>query len=65
MPDEKRFLTVAEVARILDMSKIHLYRRIDQGEIPHIKIGGAIRIPKWWIDQLEQGASSTPPSEAS
>ncbi|MDA8204622.1 MAG: helix-turn-helix domain-containing protein [Thermaerobacter sp.] len=48
----KNFYTASEVAAIIRTSRTHVYRRIEAGEIPAVKIGEVIRVPAWWIDQL-------------
>lgn len=39
------FLTVAEVAARLRVSKMSVYRRIDEGELSVVKVGRSFRIP--------------------
>lgn len=38
--------TVPETARLLGLSKSSAYDAIDKGNIPAIRIGGRIRVPK-------------------
>ncbi len=50
-------LTVPQYAEIFQLGKDHVYRLIRRGDIPAIKVGGAIRIPKSRvIDQLQASA---------
>lgn len=49
---ERQFYTVEEVHEITGLSKPTIYRGVDRKKIPSFKVFGAIRIPKWWIDQF-------------
>lgn len=49
----KRALTVAVVARRLNLSERTLYRAIRRGEIPHIRVGRSIRIPESALEPKE------------
>jgi excisionase family DNA binding protein len=48
---ERQLYTVKEVQEITGFSKVTLYRAISRQEIPTVKIGAAIRVPKTWVDQ--------------
>ena len=41
-----RFLTVAEVASIMRVSKMNVYRLVHSGELPAIRVGRAFRVPE-------------------
>ncbi len=41
-----RFLTVAEVARIMRVSKMTVYRLVHSGELPAIRVGRSFRVPE-------------------
>ena len=43
---EVRFLTVAEVATIMRVSKMTVYRLVHAGELPAIRVGRAFRVPE-------------------
>jgi excisionase family DNA binding protein len=50
---ERQFYTVEEVHEITGLSKPTIYRAIqekNEKKIPSLRVAGAIRIPKWWID---------------
>lgn len=50
-------LTIPEVARYLKLSKSKVYYLVQQGKIPHIKIGRNVRIKESELQQwLEQNA---------
>lgn len=41
-----RFLTVAEVAAIMRVSKMTVYRLIHAGDLPAVKVGRSYRVPE-------------------
>lgn len=47
----RKLLTVIEAARVLGISRAHLYGLVMRGEVPSIKIGRARRIPVSVIDE--------------
>ena len=51
MPSERqlgevRFLTVAEVAGIMRVSKMTVYRLVHNGELPAVRVGRSFRVPE-------------------
>ncbi|HEY8720404.1 helix-turn-helix domain-containing protein [Pengzhenrongella sp.] len=46
-----RFLTVAEVAEIMRVSRMTVYRLVHSGEMPAVRVGQSYRVPQ---DALEQ-----------
>ncbi|GAA3752264.1 helix-turn-helix domain-containing protein [Salinactinospora qingdaonensis] len=44
--DEVRFLTVAEVATIMRVSKMTVYRMVHSGALPAIRVGRSYRVPE-------------------
>ena len=59
---EVRFLTVAEVAGIMRVSKMTVYRLVHAGELPALRVGRSFRVP---ADALEHYlATSIPPVAA-
>jgi excisionase family DNA binding protein len=52
---------VAEVCSAAALSRADVYRRINTGEIPHVRIGRSIRVPATgltqWIEQLQENAA--------
>ena len=46
-----RFLTVAEVASIMRVSKMTVYRLVQSGELEAILVGRSFRIPEAAVDQ--------------
>ncbi|MEO7132150.1 MAG: helix-turn-helix domain-containing protein [Dermatophilaceae bacterium] len=43
---EVRFLTVAEVASIMRVSKMTVYRLVHSGDLPAIRVGRSFRVPE-------------------
>ena len=43
---EVRFLTVAEVAAIMRVSKMTVYRMVHAGDLPAIRVGRSFRVPE-------------------
>jgi len=43
---EVKFLTVAEVAALMRVSKMTVYRLLHSGELPGVQIGRSYRVPE-------------------
>lgn len=43
---EVRFLTVAEVAAVMRVSKMTVYRLVHSGELPAARVGRSFRVPE-------------------
>ena len=43
---EVRFLTVAEVAAVMRVSKMTVYRLVHGGELPAARVGRSFRVPR-------------------
>ncbi|MCU1482490.1 MAG: DNA-binding protein [Subtercola sp.] len=54
-----RFLTVAEVADMMRVSKMTVYRMVHSGELPAIRFGRSFRVPETAV----QSAIETPASQ--
>lgn len=46
MPPRDEFLTAQEVAIILRVSKMTVYRLVEADELAHVRVGRGIRIPE-------------------
>lgn len=48
MPElsDVRFLTVAEVAELMRVSKMTVYRLVHAGELPAVRFGRSYRVPE-------------------
>ena len=44
--NEVRFLTVAEVASMMRVSKMTVYRLVHNGELPAVRVGRSFRVPE-------------------
>jgi excisionase family DNA binding protein len=51
-----RFLTVAEVATIMRVSKMTVYRLVHSGELEAIRVGRSFRVPEQAVNQYLRGA---------
>lgn len=49
-----RFMTVSEVADLMRVSKMTVYRLIHSGEMPAIRVGKSFRVPESAVGQLLQ-----------
>ena len=52
--NDARFLTVAEVAAVMRVSRMTVYRMVHSGELPAIRFGRSFRVP----ESAVQGAMS-------
>nr|WP_042182439.1 helix-turn-helix domain-containing protein [Kibdelosporangium sp. MJ126-NF4]CEL14987.1 DNA binding domain, excisionase family [Kibdelosporangium sp. MJ126-NF4]CTQ93420.1 DNA binding domain, excisionase family [Kibdelosporangium sp. MJ126-NF4] len=41
-----QFLTVAEVAKMMRVSKMTVYRLVHSGELPAVRVGKSFRVPE-------------------
>ncbi|EMY34542.1 excision promoter [Arthrobacter crystallopoietes BAB-32] len=51
-----RFLTVAEVAEVMRVSKMTVYRLVHAGDLPAVRFGRSYRVPESAVEQYVQGA---------
>ncbi len=52
---EMRFLTVAEVAGLMRVSKMTVYRLVHDGRLPAVRVGRSFRVPEQAVhDYLNQ-----------
>ena len=57
---EVKFLTVAEVATVMRVSKMTVYRLVHSGELPAIRVGRSFRVPEQAVhDYLRQSFVDT------
>jgi excisionase family DNA binding protein len=49
-----RFLTVAEVATMMRVSKMTVYRLVHSGEMPAVRVGRSFRVPEPAVEQYLQ-----------
>ena len=53
---EVRFLTVAEVASVMRVSKMTVYRLVHSGELPAVRVGRSFRVPEQAVHDYLRGA---------
>ena len=53
---EKLTFTVLETAQMLGLSRMSAYQGVERGEIPHIKVGKRILVPRIALERLLNGA---------
>ena len=46
-----KFLTVAEVATVMRVSKMTVYRLVHSGELPAARVGRSFRVPEEAVDE--------------
>jgi excisionase family DNA binding protein len=57
--EPRTFLSVAETARLLGMSEMTLYRAINAGEFPAVRIRGRLIIPARAIEEMVEATLTT------
>ena len=53
---EVRFLTVAEVAAVMRVSKMTVYRLVHSGELASVRVGRSFRVPERTVNEYLRGA---------
>ena len=53
---EVRFLTVAEVATLMRVSKMTVYRLVHSGELAAVRVGRSFRVPEHAVHGYLKGA---------
>jgi len=48
---EVKFLTVAEVAAVMRVSKMTVYRLVHNGELPAVRVGRSFRVSEKDVDE--------------
>jgi len=60
---EEQLLSVRELSEFLQLDEQTIYRKIDQGSIPHMRLGATIRFSKKKIEEwMERLVVDTKPS---
>ena len=49
--NEVQFLTVAEVASVMRVSKMTVYRLVHGGDLPAARVGRSFRVPKRAVEE--------------
>ena len=53
---EVRFLTVAEVAAVMRVSKMTVYRMVHGGDLPAVRVGRSFRVPEQAVHEYLRAA---------
>ena len=61
-PGEKLAYSVEEAARLLGISKTSAYQATQVGELPTVRIGRRLLVPKAALDRLLSGGELTTPA---
>ncbi|WP_255430223.1 helix-turn-helix domain-containing protein [Streptomonospora sp. PA3] len=56
--DETRSFTIAEVATIMRVSRMTIYRMIHSGTLPAVRVGRMYRVPAPAVDDYLRGAET-------
>ena len=51
-----QFLTVAEVAAMMRVSKMTVYRLVHNGELPAVRVGRSFRVPEDAVHEYLRGS---------
>jgi excisionase family DNA binding protein len=54
--NELSFLTVAEVAALMRVSRMTVYRLVHSGELASVRVGKSFRVPEHAVHTYLQGA---------
>jgi excisionase family DNA binding protein len=55
-----RYLTVEEVAEVMRVSKMTVYRLLHSGELPGVRVGRSFRVPQDALDAYLRSSSTVP-----
>jgi excisionase family DNA binding protein len=56
---EVKFLTVAEVATLMRVSKMTVYRLVHNGDLSAVRVGRSFRVPEQAVQEYLRGAFET------
>ena len=59
-PGRVRYLTVEEVAELVRVSRMTVYRWVRAGELPAVRVGRSFRIPQDALDAFLRSSSTVP-----
>jgi len=55
-----RYLTVEEVAEVMRVSKMTVYRLLHSGELPGVRVGRSFRVPQDALEAYLRSSSTVP-----
>ena len=59
-PGRTRYLTVLEVADVMRVSKMTVYRLLHSGELPGVRVGRSFRVPQDALEAYLRSSSTVP-----
>ncbi|QCB92822.1 helix-turn-helix domain-containing protein [Cellulomonas shaoxiangyii] len=62
--DRVRFLTVNEVADLMRVSRMTVYRLVHSGELPAVRVGRSFRVPQDALDAYLRSSATVDPGAA-
>jgi excisionase family DNA binding protein len=63
-PGRVRYLTVEEVAELVRVSRMTVYRWVRSGDLPAVRVGRSFRIPQDSLDAFLRSSSTVPLPES-
>lgn len=57
---EQPYLTVEEVAELMRVSKMTVYRLLHSGDLPGIRVGRSFRVPRQALDTFLRSSATMP-----
>jgi excisionase family DNA binding protein len=63
VPADAEYLTVLQVARLFGVSRSLVYKLVDSGKLPCVRLGAAVRIPRSALETPRAGLESPPVEE--
>jgi len=57
---DTRFMTVTEVAEMMRVSRMTVYRMIHAGEVPAVRFGRSYRVPESAVQQILRAGGTEP-----
>lgn len=63
-PGRARYLTVIEVAEVMRVSKMTVYRLLHSGELPGVRVGRSFRVPEDALAAYLRSSTTAPLPEA-
>ncbi|RLD18023.1 MAG: hypothetical protein DRI36_02510 [Caldiserica bacterium] len=49
---KEKFLSISELAKLLGVSRIAVYKKVKKGEIKAIRVGRSFAIPRSYVDDI-------------
>lgn len=62
-PGRTRYLTVDEVAGVMRVSRMTVYRLLHSGELPGVRVGRSFRVPEEALAAFLRSSATVPPPE--